>query len=142
MTASDWRDGLVEDGDEPLVRLLKWTGPWPDCDPDANLKSDVATYAHADPLATIQRLSRNLDVPVGAIVRYVLARWVSGGSEALLELGPSTVERLRAEVQRAEADGTDAARLAAYDVLRQQLDWLGHGLDDPEGTYPGGGATG
>jgi hypothetical protein len=137
-----WQQGLVEDGDEPLVRLLRWTGPWPDDDPDANFKADVATYAHADPLATIRTLARNLDVPVGAVVRYVLARWVTGGSEALLELGPSTVDRLRAEVQRAEAADSDDARLAAYDVIRQHLDWLGHGLDDPDGTYPSGGATG
>jgi ADP-ribose pyrophosphatase YjhB (NUDIX family) len=131
---------IVEDGDEPLVRLERWTGPWPDDDPDANLKADVAAYALADPLATVRRLARNLDVPVGALVRYVLARWASGGSEGLLELGPSTVERMGEVVRDAEEHDTDAARLDAYRVLAQMTGWLTAGLEDPETTYPGGGA--
>lgn len=135
-----WRDGLVEDGDEPVVRLRSWTGPWSDSDPDANLKVDVAAYSQADPLATLTSLARSVDVPVGALVRYVLARWASGGSEGLLELGPSTVERMRAEVAQAEDQGTDEARLRAYEVLSQQLSWLGHGLDHPAQSYPNGGA--
>lgn len=135
-----WRDGLVEDGDEPVVRLRSWTGPWPDSDPDANLKVDVAAYSQTDPLATLTSLARSVDVPVGALVRYVLARWASGGSEGLLELGPSTVDRMRAEVAQAEDEGTDGARLHAYEVLSQQLSWLGHGLDHPEHSYPAGGA--
>ena len=138
--SSRWRDGLIEDGVEPVVRLCAWDGPWPDDDPDANFKVDVAAYGHADPLATLANLARSVDVPVGALARYVLARWASGGSEALLELGPSTVERMHAEVERAEAVGTDEARLAAYEVLRQQLAWLDHGLRDAERTYPAGGA--
>jgi ADP-ribose pyrophosphatase YjhB (NUDIX family) len=137
---SGWRDGLVEDGDEPVVRLRPWSGPWPDDDPDANLKVDVAAYSQADPLTTLVNLARSIDVPVGALVRYVLARWASGGSEGLLELGPSTVERMRAEVERAEAGGTDDARLQAYEVLRHQVSWLAHGLDHPEQSYPNGGA--
>lgn len=141
MTADGhWREGLVEEGHEPLVRLLSWQGPWPPDDPDANLKVDVAAYSQADPLTTLSNLARSVDVPVGALVRYVLARWASGGSEGLLELGPSTVQRMVAEVERAETAGTDAARLEAYAVLRQQLAWLAHGLDHPETTYPTGGA--
>ena len=123
-TPGRWREGLVEPGDEPVVRLQAWDGPWPDDDPDANFKVDVAAYSHADPLLTLTNLARSVDVPVGALVRYVLARWASGGSEGLLELGPSTVERMRAEVERAEAADSDEARLRAYDVLRQQLSWL------------------
>ena len=138
--AARWRDGLVESGDEPLVRLRSWDGPWPADDPDANFKVDVAAYSRADPLLTLTNLARSIDVPVGALVRYVLARWASGGSEGLLEIGPSTVERMRAEVERAEADGSDAARLQAYHVLRQQVSWLDHGLSHPESSYPTGGA--
>ncbi len=138
--AGGWDDGLVEDGDEPVVRLRAWDGPWPEGDPDANLKVDVAAYSRTDPLATLSVLARNLDVPVGALVRYVLAKWASGGSEGLLELGPSTVDRMRAEVERAETAGDDAARLRAYEVLRQQVSWLAHGLDHPEASYPNGGA--
>ena len=136
----DWRDGLVDDGDEPLLRLLSWTGPWPEGDPDANLKVDVAAYSQAEPLGTLANLARSVDVPVGALARYVLARWASGGSEGLLEFGPSTVERMAAEVERAEAAGTDVARLRAYEVLRQQVSWLSHGLDHPVESYPTGGA--
>ena len=141
MSVEAWRAGLVEDGEEPLVRLVRWTGPWPDDDPDANFKHDVVAYSHAQPLSTLTALARNLEVPVGAVVRYVLARWASGGSEGLLELGPSTVDRLRQQIEAAEAVGTDEARLHAYEVLRQQLAWLGQGLDDPQGTYPDGGSA-
>ena len=118
--------------DPALIRLEAWTGPWPDDDPDANFKADVALYAHVDPLPTLARLADNLDVPVGAVVRYVLAKWATGGSGGLLELGPTMVTRLTAVCDAAEADGTDAARLAAYDQLRQMLAWLRLPLDQPE----------
>ena len=59
------------------VPLERWTGPWADDDPDANFKHEVALYAGADPMVTIGNLAAALDVPAGAIVRYVLARWAS-----------------------------------------------------------------
>ena len=129
-----------DDPAAPTVRLTAWSGPWPGDDPDANFKADVAAYSQLDPLATVRRLSTNLDIPVGAVVRYVLAKWATGGSEGLLELGPSTVERMRAAVDDAEQAGTDDARLAAYEQLAAMIGWLAHGLDDPDGTYPAGGA--
>lgn len=112
------------EADPPVVRLEAWDGPWPDDDPDANFKAEVALYARADPLATIRNLSRNLGVPEGALVRYVLARWASAGSGGLLELGPSMVHRLWAVVEQAEDAGTDEARLSAYEQLRQMISWL------------------
>lgn len=124
----------------PVVRLEPYTGTWPDDDPDANFRADVAVYSRADPLATLRRMGGALDLPVGALARYVLAKWATGGSEALLELGPSTVERMRDCVAAAEEAGTDAARLQAYDQLRAMVGWMAHGLDDPAGTYPDGGA--
>lgn len=133
-------DSLVEDTDEPVIRLVRSIPPWGPEDPDANFRADVAAYSAADPLATIRRLCANLDLPVGAVVRYVLARWATGGSEAMLELGPSTVERMREAIDRAEAADTTEARLDAYAQLRDMLRWLAHGLDDPAGTYPSGGA--
>jgi hypothetical protein len=108
----------------PVVRLEPWTGPWPDDDPDANFKAEVALYAPVDPLATITRLSESTGVPVGALCRYVLARWASGGSAGLLELGPSMVHRLWGVCEAADADGSDAARLRAYDQLRAMVSWL------------------
>lgn len=133
-------DSLLEAGEEPVVRLVPYRGTWEPDDPDANFRADVALYSQADPLATIRRLGENLDLPVGAVVRYVLARWATGGSEAVLELGPSTVDRMRTAVDEAERAGTDAARLQAYEQLRAMVGWMAHGLDDPAGTYPSGGA--
>ena len=120
--------------DEPTIQLVRHRGPWPDDDPDANFKSDVALYSLLDPLETIDRLSRNLDIPVGAICRYVLAKWATGGSGGLLELGPTMTRRLAAICDEAEAADTDESRLAAYDQLRQILSWLLVPLDRPE-TY-------
>jgi hypothetical protein len=108
----------------PVVALEPWDGPWADDDPDANFKAEVALYARVDPLVTIRNLARNLDIPEGALVRYVLARWATGGSGGLLELGPSMVHRLWAVVDRAEEAGSEEARLAAYEQLRQMISWL------------------
>jgi hypothetical protein len=111
------------------VDLTPWTGPWPEDDPDANFKIDVALYNRADdPLATLRMLSRNLDIPVGGLVRYVLAKWASGGADGLLELGPSTVARMTGACRAAEEIGTDEARLEAYEQLRAMLSWLNEGL--------------
>lgn len=127
---------LTHDGDVPVVRLEPFRGPWPDDDPDANFKADIATYAMTDPLMTIGNLAGNIDVPIGSIVRYVLARWASGGAEGVLELGPATVKRMHDAVAAAEAAGTDDARLVAYRQLAAMVGWLQHGLDDPDATYP------
>ena len=118
--------------DDLTVELTPWTGPWAEDDPDANFKSDVALYAHVDPMATISNLARSLHMPEGAIVRYVLAKWASGGSGGLLELGPSMVHRLFDPIEKAESEGTDEARLAAYEQLRQMVSWLRLPLSDPD----------
>src|SRR5580704_16108847 len=89
-----------------VVRLEAFTGPWADDDPDANFKADVALYATVDPMVTIRTLSRNVGVPAGALVRYVLAKWATGGSGGLLELGPTMVLRLWEPIERAERDGS------------------------------------
>lgn len=112
------------------VELIPWTGPWSDADPDANFKADVALYAHVDPMNTIDNLAAALGLPAGAIVWYVLAKWAAGGSGGLLELGPSMVHRLWEPIKQAEAAATDAARLDAYEQLRQMLSWLRLPLTD------------
>jgi len=141
MTSDPTDDRTVSvDGGVPVVRLETFAGSWPDDDPDANFKADLAAYSLADPLLTIRNLADNIGVPVGAIVRYLIARWASGGAEGLLELGPSTVGRMREAVADAEAAGTDAARLVAYEQLAAMVGWLHHGLDEPDATYPSGGA--
>jgi hypothetical protein len=116
----------------PVVRLEAWTGPWADDDPDANFKADIATYARVDPLTTVTNLATAIGVPVGAVVRYVLARWATEGSGGLLELGPRMARRLAAVVDEAEAAGTDAARLDAYTQLREMVRWLTFPLEHPE----------
>lgn len=123
---------VTEHGEVPVVRLERWVGPWPDDDKDANLKADVALYARVDPLRTVRGLAASTDIPEGAIVRWVLARWASEGSSGLLELGPTMTRRLQAVCTEAEAAATDEARLAAYHQLRQMISWLHHPLAHPE----------
>ena len=120
--------------DSPEVRLEAWSGPWADDDPDANFKADIATYSRVDPLATISNLAGAIGVPVGAVVRYVLARWATEGSGGLLELGPHMARRLWAVCETAEVAATDDARLAAYAQLRDMIRWLNLPLDDPDNS--------
>src|SRR5689334_21900953 len=118
--------------DTRAVELTGWTGPFAADDPDANFKGGVALYAHVDPLATIRNLGAALDIPVGALCHYVLAKWATEGSGGLLELGPRMVRRLAANCDDAEAAGTDDARLAAYEQLHGLIAWLQFPLDQPD----------
>ena len=108
---------------------------YPD-DKDANFKHDVATYSRLDPMPPLDRMSHNLDIPVGALVRYVLARWTTSGSDALLEVGPLVVRQMGTLIEQAEQEGTDEARLKAYDSLRQVVSWLSIPLDNPNWQNP------
>lgn len=117
------------------IELSAWSGPWDDDDPDANFKADISAYSHLDPLVTLANLATSIDVPVGALVHYVLAKWATEGSGGLLELGPRMARRLREPFVKAEAAGTDDARLAAYDEVRQLVEWLNLPLDQPD-VYP------
>jgi hypothetical protein len=92
-------------------------------------------YGRLDPLVTVRGMSRNLGIPVGVIARYVLARWATGGSEGLLEIGPVMVRRMWKPIEEAEATDDDARRLAAYHQVRQMISWLKVPLDDPM-VYP------
>lgn len=117
--------------------LEQWTGPVADDDPHANFKREVAAGALVDPLPTLQNLADYVGLPLGAVVRHALVKWVSAGSDALLEVGPAWVQRLAEPVARAEVTGTDEARLAAYEELRGLLGWLAAGLDEgPFGSNP------
>lgn len=121
--------------DEHVVRLERYHGPWEPDDRDANFKAAVAEWTVQDPLPTFAMLSRNTGIPVGALVRYALVRWAAEGSEALLFLGPRTVERLWRVVQDAEEAGSDEAKLAAFAQLAQMLSWLRVPLE-PESPTP------
>src|SRR5579875_2739605 len=77
-----------------FVPIAAWSGPWASDDADANFKADIALHSGLDPMTTIRGLAEAVGLPVGAIVHYVLARYASSGSAALLELGPKMVDRL------------------------------------------------
>ncbi|RKT53814.1 DUF6027 family protein [Saccharothrix australiensis] len=123
------------DGEIPVVRLERWRGTWPADDPDANFRAEVADYTLLEPLTTLTALANRLGIPVGALVRYVLARWATAGSGGLIELGPDMVHRLWAPIEAAELADSDEQRLAAYRKLRQMLSWLKVPLDNPS-VYP------
>jgi hypothetical protein len=115
---------------QPALVLERWTGPISDDDPHANFKREVAAGGLVDPLPTLENLAAYVGLPLGAVARHALVKWVSAGSDALLEVGPAWVRRLAEPVARAEAVGTDEARLAAYEELRGLLGWLSAGLDE------------
>lgn len=112
---------------DPTITLTRYTDEWLPDDPHANFKALVAEYSQLDPTETLTGMSNALSIPPGAIARAVLARWAADGSSALLELGPSIVDRLHDPIARAEAADDDHQRLAAYHQLRQIIDWLRSG---------------
>lgn len=117
--------------------MSRYDGSWDDDDPDAGFKRDVAERTRLDPLPTFRQLSVRTGVPVSALLRYALVRWAAEGSDALLALGPRTVERLWEVVAVAEAAGTDQARLDAYERLRHMLAWLRVPLAEDEAPEDG-----
>ncbi|NRQ32733.1 hypothetical protein HII36_12910 [Nonomuraea sp. NN258] len=129
-----------EDDGEQVLRLDRWKGEWARDDPHAAFKAEVQLYGLLDPLVTLRGMSADLDVPVGAIARYVLAKWATGGSGGLLELGPEMVPKLWEPIAAAEEADSDEQRLAAYHRLRQMISWLKVPLDDPE-VYPAQGQS-
>src|ERR1700734_2417775 len=50
-----------------------------------------------------------MEMPAGAVVHYVLAKWASAGSGGLLKLGPTMAHRLWAAVEEAEETDSDDA---------------------------------
>jgi hypothetical protein len=115
------------------VTLEAYKGPWEAGDKDANFKSDVAMYSAIDPMPTLDRMSSNMKIPVGSLARYVLVKWATSGSEGLMEVGPRVVRQMADVVERAEAKGTEEARLEAYRALSQMISWLEYPLDNPKG---------
>jgi len=106
------------------MNLYPYTDSWPDDDPHANFKADVALYTVADPLPTLENLSKATGVPAPCLVRYVLVKYAASGADALLTLSPIVVQQMADHVAKAEAADTDAARLEAYEALRQMIGWL------------------
>jgi hypothetical protein len=94
-------------------------------DPHANFKAEVACYSAADPTPTLENLSRLTGIPLERLIRYVLVKYAASGSDALLSMDPIVFRQMRDQIQRAEEEGTDAAKLRAYEALKQIVAWLG-----------------
>jgi hypothetical protein len=113
------------------ITLEPYDGRWPPDDPDAGFRQMVAEYSRIDPLPTLEVLGRNKRIPLGALVAFILARYATSGSDALLEMGPRVVRQMDDIVRKAEAANTDDARLDAYRALKTIVSWLLVPLDDP-----------
>ncbi len=96
-------------------------------DPHANFKAEVACYAAADPMPALGNLSAETGIPVDQLIRYVLVKWTASGAEALLTMGPIVFEQMSQHITLAEDEGTDAAKLRAYESLRAMVAWLAAG---------------
>lgn len=106
------------------IRLEIYDGSIQEDDPDANFKRDVTSYTQVDPMPTIETMSRNMEIPVGAIARYILVKWATSGSEGVMEMGPRVVRQMAAIVEEAEGSGSDSRRLEAYKKLSGIISWL------------------
>jgi hypothetical protein len=112
------------------MQLYPYTDSWEELDPHANFKAEVAHYTVVDPLPTIEGLSRYTGIPVPCLIRYILVKYAASNAEALLAMGPLVLHQMEQHIAAAEADGSDSARLKAYDALCQIVSWLRAGLEE------------
>jgi hypothetical protein len=105
--------------------LRPYRDSWSPDDRHANFKADVACYTSADPLPTLENLSRGTGIPVECLARYVLVKWAASGPDAVLAMEPIVFRQMRDHVAVAEAEGTDEAKLRAFEALRAMITWLG-----------------
>jgi hypothetical protein len=75
-------------------------------------------------MPTLENLSRLTGIPVGCLMRYVLVKYAASGSEALIAMGPIVFRQMREHIERAERDGNEAAKLRAYQALKEIVEWL------------------
>lgn len=106
------------------MELCTYRATWEEDDPHANFKAEVANYTVSDPLPTLENLGQATGIPVPCLIRYILVKWAASGSEALLAIPPIALEQMRQHIERAELIGTEAARIEAYEALRQMIGWL------------------
>lgn len=112
------------------MELYPYTASWEENDPHANFKADVALYTVVDPIPTIEGLSRHTGIPIPCLIRYVLVKYSASNADALLAMGPLVVHQMEQLIATAEAEGSNEARLKAYDALRQIISWLRVGLGE------------
>ena len=106
------------------MRLYSYDDSWEDDDPHANFKEEVALYSVADPLPTLENLSKDTGIPVPALIRYILVKYTASGSDAVLAMTPYALRQMQDHISHAENANSDTARLAAYEALRQMIGWL------------------
>lgn len=75
-------------------------------------------------------LGRDTGIPLPCLIRYVLVKYAASGADALLAMGPLVLGQMEQIVEKAEAAGTDEARLAAYQSLKQIVNWLRAGAGE------------
>jgi hypothetical protein len=73
-------------------------------------------------------LSQYTGIPVPCLIRYVLVKYAASNADALLAMGPLVIHQMEQLIATAEAEGSNQARLKAYDALRQIVSWLGVGM--------------
>ena len=106
------------------MELYPYEDSWEADDPHANFKEEVALYSVVDPLPTLENLSKDTGIPVPALIRYILVKYTASGSDAVLAMTPYVLRQMQAHVNKAETADTVDARLAAYESLRQMIQWL------------------
>jgi hypothetical protein len=113
--------------DFKMAELKPYRDHWPPDDPHANFKAEVACYTAADPLPTMENLSRLTGIPVGSLIRYVLVKYAGSSSEARMAMmarDPFVFRQMSEHVERAEEDGGNDAKLKAYAALKDMIAWL------------------
>jgi hypothetical protein len=87
----------------------------------------VACYTSADPSPAVQSLSLSTGIPADCLIRYVLVKYVASGADALLAMTPVVLRQMEDHIAAAEREGSDAARLRAYEALKAMIGWLALG---------------
>ena len=114
--------------EHPIVELQPFSGQFDDSDSDATFKREVTFYSAIDPMPTLEAMSEQMDIPIGALARYVLARWATSGSEGIMEIGPRVIHQMAEIVGESEAQDSQAARLQAYEKIMSIILWLSKSL--------------
>ena len=110
------------------MQLYPYTDSWEEQDPHANFKAEVAHYTVADPLPTLEGLSQETGIPMPCLIRYILVKYAASNADALMAMGPLVLQQMEQQIAAAEAEGSDQARLKAYEALSQIVSWLRAGM--------------
>lgn len=113
------------------MELRRYEDSWTEDDPHANFKAEVALYTRNDPMPMMVNLSKLTGIPVGSLIRYVLVKYGSEGTEVILHAGPRLVRRMSSICEEAALANSTEARLEAFESLRQIIGWLQFPLEGP-----------